>query len=695
MTLVVAGAGWKLWRQSRIHLEARQADACAAVMSGLETGIRQQTMVLAGQLRAIVADPRVRQAFKEGGRARLASDWGPAFETLKRDLNFTHFNFIGPDRKVWLRMHRPEQSGDAIERFAVREALRTGGIGIGMEIGVVGTLVLRVAQPVVDLETRETVGVVELGKEIEHTLNEVEHPPGYHFQVILRKSCLNRAEWVDWAGRIGRDPDWDRYQNVVALYCRHGRMTDAIDSFVDDAAVGEHGGRRGYFKYEGTTWSVASIPLRDAWGKPIGETLAMVDVGRDLARFRREMMIGGAVAAALLGGILGILYFLLSRTDRLVAAQRMELCAERDKAKSYLEVAGVMFVALDRDGRVALVNRKGCEILGSSRGEILGKEWFSHFIPAAEREATREMFRKIVAGEANLVSEHENNVVGADGQLRTIAWCNTTLRGADGGVEGTLSSGMDVTERRALEGQLLQFQKEESLRRMAGAVAHHYNNLMQVVTMNLEIMAGKPAVDADSAEVLGEAMGAARRAGDLGGMMLAYLGERKEPLEVIDLAAACRKALSGLRAAMSPANRLIVDLPESGPMVRANAGLAGKILENLVRNAEESMGGKGGSVRIGLRVAGTDEIPSIDRWPVEFRPGTGGYACLEISDTGCGIAREDMANLFDPFFTTKFPGRGLGLAVALGTVSQWGGCMSVRSEIGAGSCFCAYVPMAR
>ena len=230
MTLVVAGAGWKLWRQSRIHLEARQADACAAVMSGLETGIRQQTMVLAGQLRAIVADPRVRQAFKEGGSARLASDWGPAFETLKRDLNFTHFNFIGPDRKVWLRMHRPEQSGDAIERFAVREALRTGGIGIGMEIGVVGTLVLRVAQPVVDLETRETVGVVELGKEIEHTLNEVEHPPGYHFQVILRKSCLNRAEWVSLASgyRNGRFRELDEISVDARSRCKmaFGRLED-------------------------------------------------------------------------------------------------------------------------------------------------------------------------------------------------------------------------------------------------------------------------------------------------------------------------------------------------------------------------------------------------------------------------------------------------------------------------------------
>ena len=695
LALVVAGAGGMLWRQSRIHLDARQADACAAVASGLETALRQQSFVLAGQVRSIVADPRVGQAFKEKDHARLASDWGPAFEALKRDLNFTHFNFIGPDRKVWLRMHRPELRGDVVERYAVGEALKTGGVGIGKEIGAVGTLVLRVAQAVVDGETGETLGVVELGKEIEHLLNAIEHPEGSHFRVTLSKTSLARSEWEEWSRTIGREPDWERFRNCVALYCKHGRMTDAFDAFMDDDAEGGGGVRRAYIEDGGTTWSVESIPLKDAWGRKVGETLAMVDVGGELARFRREMILGGTVAAAFMAGVVWFLVVLLSRTDQLVAVQRKTICAERDKAKSYLDVSGVMFIALDREGRIALVNRKGCEVLGRSREEIVGKDWFSEYIPAAERDATRGVFGKIVSGDVELVSEHENQIVGADGRMRTIAWWNTTLRGSDGGVEGTLSSGMDITEKRELEGKLLQYQKEESLRRMAGAVAHHYNNLMQVVRMNLEILASKPAADADSAEVLGEAMVAAKRAGDLGGMLLAYLGERKEPTEEIDLAEACRAVLSQLQSTLSTKNRLIADIPEKGPKVKANATLAGKILLGMVRNAEESMGGVGGSIRIGIRVVGADAIPGIDRWPVDFRAGTGGYACLETSDTGCGIAREDMGKLFDPFYTTKFPGRGLGLAVALGTVSQWGGCMAVRSEVGAGSCFGIYLPMAR
>ncbi len=138
--------------------------------------------------------------------------------------------------------------------------------------------------------------------------------------------------------------------------------------------------------------------------------------------------------------------------------QRIEdaLQTERNTAQQYLDIAGVMMVAIGADEKVTLINRKGCEILRGPTSEIVGKNWFDTFVPAGIRETVRAVFRKLIAGDAPVAEYYENPVRTLRNEERIIAWHNTLIRDDADAVIGTLSSGEDVTDRKQAEMQLLE-----------------------------------------------------------------------------------------------------------------------------------------------------------------------------------------------------------------------------------------------
>lgn len=131
-----------------------------------------------------------------------------------------------------------------------------------------------------------------------------------------------------------------------------------------------------------------------------------------------------------------------------------ELRKEKNKAERYLDIAEVMILALDRDQKVALINKKGCSILGVAQKEILGKNWFDSFIPKKQRADVKEVFEKLMRKEVEPPEYFENIVIAKNGQEKVIAWRNCTLKDETGAIAGTLSSGEDVTERKKIEAAL-------------------------------------------------------------------------------------------------------------------------------------------------------------------------------------------------------------------------------------------------
>jgi PAS domain S-box-containing protein len=118
---------------------------------------------------------------------------------------------------------------------------------------------------------------------------------------------------------------------------------------------------------------------------------------------------------------------------------------EQDKAQLFLDIAGVMIVAINTNGEVTLVNRKACEVLGYEEKDIIGKNWFDNYLPKRLRKEVKKVSRKLLSGEIEPVEHFENPVLTKSGEERIIAWYNTVLQDKSGKIIGHLSSGTDIT----------------------------------------------------------------------------------------------------------------------------------------------------------------------------------------------------------------------------------------------------------
>jgi signal transduction histidine kinase len=247
--------------------------------------------------------------------------------------------------------------------------------------------------------------------------------------------------------------------------------------------------------------------------------------------------------------------------------------------------------------------------------------------------------------------------------------------------------------RQRLESRLHQAEKAESLGRMAGAIAHHFNNKLTAIDGSLELALEDLAMGRDVRIEIANAQEATRQAAMVSAMMLAYLGQSFGAREPLDLVAACRSALPDLTRLLPAGVALRTVLPDRALTVRASAVEIRQVLSNLCANAGEAMAGMEGQVVISIR-----EVPAAQVVPSPFlshgwTPGAGHYACVEISDHGSGMDPQTLQNAFDPFFTTKFTGRGLGLPVVLGIVRAHHGTVTAESQPGRGSTFRVFLPL--
>jgi PAS domain S-box-containing protein len=157
------------------------------------------------------------------------------------------------------------------------------------------------------------------------------------------------------------------------------------------------------------------------------------------------------------GNLTGVIHIIRDITDRKQAEELLR--RERDRAQKYLDVAGVMFVAIDVEQRVGLINKKGCEILGYNEDEIIAKNWFDNFLPERIKNEVRELSNKMLKGEIEVNEYFENSVLTKSGDERLIGWHSVILRDEKGVIIGHLSSGEDITERKRTEEEIAMLAK--------------------------------------------------------------------------------------------------------------------------------------------------------------------------------------------------------------------------------------------
>jgi nitrogen-specific signal transduction histidine kinase/CheY-like chemotaxis protein len=245
----------------------------------------------------------------------------------------------------------------------------------------------------------------------------------------------------------------------------------------------------------------------------------------------------------------------------------------------------------------------------------------------------------------------------------------------------------DVTDRMHLEEQLRNAQQLEAIGRLAGGVAHDFNNILSIIMGHGELLLAMGAVDERTRGGLEQMRGAADRAASLTQQLLAF--SRKQVLQpkVLDLNDTVGGVQKMLTRVIGEDIQLIANLSAELMMVRADPGQLEQVVINLVVNARDAMpqGGK-----ITLETANV-EIRKEDR---DLDPVPGRYVMLKVTDTGHGMDSATLSHVFEPFFTTKPMGKGtgLGLATVYGIVKQSGGSVRGESETGRGTVFRVYLP---
>jgi PAS domain S-box-containing protein len=347
------------------------------------------------------------------------------------------------------------------------------------------------------------------------------------------------------------------------------------------------------------------------------------------------------------------------------------------------------------EARLAECNDTFARMYGfASAQEIIGLRLNAILNPQDPRN--RDYLRAFIRNDYRL-QDYESHEVDRHGQPRVFANTIIGLR-QNGRLIRVWGTQRDITtlraaesEKRKLERKLQETQKLESLGVLAGGIAHDFNNLLTGILGNAGLLRDHvPAGDAGHS-LIDQLEQASLRAAELCRQMLAYSGRGRFDVRPIEFSALVRDTVPLLRLSIAKTARLHYDLAHELPNVVADPTQIRQIVMNLVMNASEALGPKGGdvTVRTGLRHANASYFTTCVLSP-DLAPGD--YPFIEVSDNGCGMSPEVLARIFDPFFSTKFAGRGLGLAAALGIVRGHEGALHVRSTLGEGSTFRLLLP---
>jgi signal transduction histidine kinase/CheY-like chemotaxis protein len=248
-------------------------------------------------------------------------------------------------------------------------------------------------------------------------------------------------------------------------------------------------------------------------------------------------------------------------------------------------------------------------------------------------------------------------------------------------------------ERRRLDLRLRQVEKTESLGRMATAISHHFNNMLAVIVASLEVTLEALPKDQSVYPDLLRAREATTRAAKTSDLMLAYLGQSAGTRESIDFCKIVNEALPDLLSSLPSHVRCTSDLRESGLMISASPPQIIQLLGNLITNAWEAMDGGPGTIDLSIRSIPKSFLPKSQLSMGDWNPKAVNYACLTVTDDGCGMSPEILEKIFDPFFTTKFVGRGLGLPVVQGIVRAYEGLVTVESKRSLGTTVRTFLPI--
>jgi len=386
-----------------------------------------------------------------------------------------------------------------------------------------------------------------------------------------------------------------------------------------------------------------------------------------------------------LGRITGAVSTLVDITARKQVEAALRRSEER--FREAFEHAPIGMVIMEPDGRFTDINDAYCQMVGYSREELLGGEFtFQRLTHPDDLGHNLAEYDRLFAGEIPAFFVEKRYIRG-DGGIIWVRASATLRRDTESNPKQIVALVEDITRRKEAEEQLRHAQKMEAIGRLAGGMAHEFNNMLNVIIGYADLMRMRLEKDNPLTPYLREIETAARRSADLTGQFLAY--SRKQVIEpiVIDLNQAVRDQITLLAKLVGEGINIRFHPAAEECPIRIDPSKIDQILANLAVNSRDAMEGSG-------RVNITTENMTLAPGNIAGNLPPGDYVKLIFTDTGGGMDAATQERIFEPYFTTKDTGKGtgLGLATVYGFVRQSGGDIHVESQPGEGATFTLYFP---
>jgi PAS domain S-box-containing protein len=359
---------------------------------------------------------------------------------------------------------------------------------------------------------------------------------------------------------------------------------------------------------------------------------------------------------------------------------------ERARLHSVIEQAAESIVITRVDGTIEYVNPAFERLTGYTRAELIGET------PRMLNGGTRdERFFADMWATLGREGAWAGRFVNRrkDGTLFETEAVVSSVRDDEGVLVNYVAAMHDVTHERRMEEELRQAQKMEIAGRLAGGVAHDFNNVLTIITGHSQLLLARLAADAPERHDVEQIEDGARRAAALTRQLLIFSRKQDLAPSVLNLNEIVEPMDKMLRRLIGEDVELRTTLGPRLHRVKADPGQIEQVVMNLAVNARDAMP-RGGRLVIETANVDLDETYAADH--LDVRPGA--YVMIAVTDTGAGMTEETRAHIFEPFFTTKGPdkGTGLGLSTVYGIVKQSDGHIDVQSAPGQGATFRVYLP---